>query len=105
MVLDTVGPLKPDSLARSALEHGLFARRSRYNSRALMWRKLVGRDDSSAGIGSLRLCALLLLNSSLPLVSKRIVKTIAEISQTVFDTSRDGNESRSQFSWILTTGR
>jgi hypothetical protein len=66
MTLDTVGPLKPDSLTRSALEHGLFARRSWYNSRTLIWRKLVGRDASSARIGILRLRALLLLNAILP---------------------------------------
>ena len=66
MVLDTVGPLKPDILTRSALEHGLFARRSRYNSRALIWRKLVGRDDSSAGILALCLGTLLLANRVLP---------------------------------------
>jgi hypothetical protein len=66
MVLDTVGPLKPDNRTRSALEHGLFARRSRYKSREWMRRKLVGRDASSTGTGTLRLRALLRLNSILP---------------------------------------
>ena len=60
IVLDTVGPLRPDSLTRSALEQGLFVRRSRYNSRALIWRKLVGRDDFSDGICTLNFRALCL---------------------------------------------
>src|ERR1700722_20484982 len=92
IVLDTVGPLKPDSRTRSAREHGLFARSSRYNSRALIWRRLVGRDDSSAGILALCLGTLLLAKQFLPGPSaKRDLRTITEDLQTVFRTSQNGD--------------
>jgi hypothetical protein len=62
MERETVGPLRPENLTRSALEQGPCSRSNRYNSRALMWRKLVGRVDGFEWMGNLRFRALGLAN-------------------------------------------